>query len=69
MTVGQREQGGGVAGLVDHVKALVREQPRQPLAKEHVVLGDQDAGRVGGHARIIDAGARNRARPSGEDGG
>ena len=61
MTVGQREQRGGVAGLVDDVEALVREQPRQPLAQEHVVLGDQDAGRLDSHAGIIVLSPRSRA--------
>lgn len=54
--MGQREQRGRVAGLVDDFEALVCEQPRQPLAQEHVVLSDQDAGWVGSHARIIDGG-------------
>lgn len=53
MTMGEREQRGGVAGLIDDVEAFVREQPRQSLPQEHVVLGDQDAWGVGGHARII----------------
>ena len=67
MTMGEREQRGGIAGLVDDPEALVREQPRQPLAKEDVVLGDQDTRHVCGHVRIIDGGGSATSSARGED--
>ena len=43
MLADQREQRLGVAGAADDLVAGVLEQPGEPLAQQHGVLGDHDA--------------------------